>query len=80
MNAHRNPKVLWVDIFVPYKQLCSYRNIPESSVVNVGTVLESEEILLASVAGTFDESHPAGRVLVRCIEIIQNLAFFVDLK
>lgn len=80
VNAYRNPKVLWVDIFIPHKQLCTYGNVSKRSVVDVTTVLESKQVLLASVASTLYESHPARRVLVRCIKIIQKVAISVDLR
>ena len=56
--AHWDSKVLWVDIFVPHKELCAYRDVSERAIVNVATILKSEQVLLASVAGAPYKPHP----------------------
>lgn len=80
VDAQGNPKVLWVDLFVPHQELCSNRNVSECPVVDISTILKCKQILLAYVTCTLNETHPAGVFLVSRIQIVEDLSIFVDLE
>ena len=80
MDAYGNPKVLWVDVFIPHQQFCPHWDVLERSVVYVAAILKCKQVLFVSVTSALYEAHPAGRFFIRGIEIVQKSSIFIDLK
>lgn len=67
----RDAHILRVLLVIPNQQFTSRRNVLESSVINVTTVLKGVHVLLGSIPCTSDVSHPTGLVLIASVNVIK---------
>lgn len=71
INFKRDAHILRVLLVIPNQQFTSRRNVLESSVINVTTVLKGVHVLLSSIPCTSDVSHPTGLVLIASVNVIK---------
>lgn len=74
----RYPEKLHVRATVPNQQLLIGRDVLDSAVVNVTSILKYVQVLLLFVSGTVNKTHPIAWIFVFSVEKVADCSVFVE--